>query len=136
MAFPGGRRGSEDRDLCSTAVRETREEVGLSLGAPLGRLDETESGRGLPAGPIFISPFVFELTERAETATNEEVQATVWIPLAELLEPGSASEYNFEQPGISATFPAIRYGRFTIWGLTYRILNGFFAILDRELPRP
>jgi 8-oxo-dGTP pyrophosphatase MutT (NUDIX family) len=136
MAFPGGRRSPEDRDLCSTAVRETLEEVGLRLGAPFGRLDETESGRGLPSGPLFISPFVFELEERVRTTTNEEVQEAVWVPLPELLDPGSAAGYNFERPGVSATFPAIRYKRFTIWGLTYRILESFFALLDRELPTP
>src|SRR5262245_34151321 len=31
MAFPGGRRSPEDRDLLATAVRETEEEVGLDL---------------------------------------------------------------------------------------------------------
>src|SRR5262245_41364530 len=38
MAFPGGRRDPKDTDLAATAARETHEEVGLGLGAPIARL--------------------------------------------------------------------------------------------------
>ena len=37
MALPGGRRDTEDRDLQTTAARETFEEVGISLRTPLER---------------------------------------------------------------------------------------------------
>ena len=50
MAFPGGRRGAEDEDLCSTAVRETLEEVELELGPAIGQLDDVHGGRADPAG--------------------------------------------------------------------------------------
>src|SRR6185436_21144367 len=42
MALPGGRRDARDIDLRATAMRETREEIGVELSTArlLGRLDD------------------------------------------------------------------------------------------------
>ena len=136
MALPGGRRDQGDPDLGSTAVRETLEEVGLSLGEPIGRLDDLARTRGLRRLDLVVSPFVFVLDDPQPIRPSDEVQDTVWIPLDHLLDARSAVEHRVELGGRSGTFPAVRYDRYTIWGLTYRILGRFSEILGLEIAAP
>ena len=39
-----------------------------------------------------------------------------------------------ERAGFHGSYPAFRYRRYTVWGLTYRILEKFVGILGRSLP--
>jgi hypothetical protein len=138
MAFPGGRRELADRDLQETAARETLEEVGVTLAKPIGRLDH--QGGDVRLGSVvprhLVAPFVYELPERPRITINHEVNATVWIPLSWILAPDSWVSYDMDRPGQQLSFPAFRYRDYTVWGLTYRILFGFFALLGREIPPP
>jgi 8-oxo-dGTP pyrophosphatase MutT (NUDIX family) len=134
MAFPGGRREGGEEDL-ETAVRETREEVGLDLerdGLLLGRLDGVQPRAGAPA--VAVVPFVFGVGPGAATRTNPEVDRTYWIPLRALRAPGAATEYlHALSSGDHLRFPAIVYDEQVIWGLTHRILAQFLEFA-REVP--
>lgn len=134
MAFPGGRRHAEDAHLAHTARRETEEEVGLSLGEPIGRLDDVSGTRHPHISPLVVAPFVYQLPERGPLALNHEVADTVWIPLEWILDPRSAVPYRLRRAGYENTFPAFRYDRYTVWGLTYRMLGNLAVVLGRELP--
>jgi len=132
MAFPGGRRDPGDPDIAATASRETLEEVGVQLERPIGRLDDFSGSRNPRVGALVVSPFVYLAHERPSLVPNVEVQSTVWIPVPWLLHPDSSFDYRFEREEFTGTFPAIRYDRYTVWGLTYRILGNLFAVLGRE----
>jgi 8-oxo-dGTP pyrophosphatase MutT (NUDIX family) len=132
MAFPGGRRDAKDPDIATTAWRETLEEVGVELDAPFGRLDDFAGSRNPRVPPLVVSPFVYEARERPVLSLNVEVQSTVWIPLPWILHPDSSTDYPFEREGFQGTFPAIRFERYTVWGLTYRILHNLFTVVGRE----
>ncbi len=132
MAFPGGRHDPSDSDISATAAREAFEEVGVQLERPFGRLDDFAGSRNPRVPPLVVSPFVYEMRERPTLVPNAEVQSTVWIPVPWILHPDSAYDYRFERPEFTGTFPAVRYDRFTVWGLTYRILGNLFAVLGRE----
>jgi 8-oxo-dGTP pyrophosphatase MutT (NUDIX family) len=132
MAFPGGRRDPRDPDIAATASRETLEEVGVRLKTPIGRLDDFTGNRNPRVGPLVVSPFVYELRERPRLVPNAEVQSTVWIPVPWILHADSWFDYPFEREGHSGTFPAIRFDRYTVWGLTYRILGNLFTVLGRD----
>ncbi|MFI5314800.1 MAG: NUDIX hydrolase [Myxococcota bacterium] len=129
MAFPGGRRDSADADLVATSRRETREEVGLALDPPIARLDDFANAR---AGALVVSPFVYEIAARPQLAPNREVQSTVWIPVSWLLHPDAAVDYAISRDSQKVVFPAVRYDRYTVWGLTYRILASLFEVLGRD----
>ena len=133
MAFPGGRYDSGDRDLEATASRETLEEIGVQLARPLGRLDDATGGRP-PDQHVLVASYVYELPERPELRPNHEVSSTIWIPLPSILDPESAVLYRFEHDEFRGSFPAFRYDRYTVWGLTYRILGSFVKIVGRSLP--
>ncbi len=134
MAFPGGRRDRTDPDLHTTARRETREEVGIGLNKPIGRIDDFTGTRNPRITPLVVAPYVFAVEERPIVVTNHEVNDTVWVPLPWILHPDSAVEYHFRHPEFEDRVPALRYRSFTIWGLTYRVLSNFVEVLDRSLP--
>lgn len=131
VALPGGRRDHSDTDLLETAMRETDEEVGITLpkvGAFVGALDEVAPGTSrLP--PLLIAPFVFAVpTTTAVTINEQEVDAAIWVPLAALRDERAASEILIELEGGSRAFPSLTYGEYVIWGLTHRILTQFLEI--------
>ncbi len=133
MAFPGGRKDASDFSLLQTAMRETEEEVGLSLESEavrLGRLAPTiPATHRLP--PITIFPFVFGVPSKTQArVASSEVDETLWVPLSRLQSPGSESTVEIHYPdGSSRDFPCLRINGRVVWGLTYRILVGFFGIL-------
>jgi 8-oxo-dGTP pyrophosphatase MutT (NUDIX family) len=136
MALPGGRSAPDDRDAEATAARETREEVGIDVerfGRRLGPLDVlTPMSDRAPR--ITVSPFVFAVPPDAEPVPNHEVAQAIWVPLAELAEPGAATEYLHEMgDGTFMSFPAYGARGNVVWGLTHRILTGFlelYALVD------
>ena len=128
MALPGGRRDPEDADLRETAVRETREEVGVDLnrsGLLVGRLaDLKPTSRAIPR--LVIAPFVFLLSEDADArVASSEIAAVYWVPLANLTAPGARSTVAVETPAGRREFPCYRVEGHPVWGLTYRILQRF-----------
>jgi 8-oxo-dGTP pyrophosphatase MutT (NUDIX family) len=139
MAFPGGRVDLPDESPEQAAVRETLEEVGLSLaaGERLGRLDDLEGRHaGRPPG-LVISAFVYHVPEPGSLVMQtSEVREAFWVPVRELVEPARQVRRAFHGTG-SFEFPGIVVGepdRHVVWGLTYRFLEVFFRALGRPFP--
>ena len=131
MAFPGGRSDPADADSLATAIRETREEVGIDLSreSVLGALDEVHPRPGAP--PIAVAPFVFAAVARTVAMPNHEVARALWVPLGELSNPGAATEHLHDLgEGRQLRFPAVGYQEYTIWGLTHRILSQFLELAN------
>ena len=133
MALPGGRRDPDDADVVETAVRETREEVGIDLtvdAEPIGRLDELRAVARHRPLDLVISPIVFALRNAVQlTLSPREVESAVWVPLSFFWSPEARATYSRTLDGIASDYPAFRYDRYTIWGLTHRILEGFLRIV-------
>jgi 8-oxo-dGTP pyrophosphatase MutT (NUDIX family) len=142
MAFPGGRRDDVDADPRATAVRETREEVGIDLeigGEMIGRLDDVIPGdsRGLVTR-LVVSPFVWWLRERPELVPNGvEVDEIHWAPIAPLLRGERDTTYAYDYRGQTIHFPAYRIGapdaERIVWGMTHRMLESLFTRLRAVL---
>jgi 8-oxo-dGTP pyrophosphatase MutT (NUDIX family) len=136
MAFPGGRREEGDASLLTTAIRETREEVGLDLeahGALLARLPDTPAvARGLRVGMV-IAPFVFALRSaprhRHELRLNDEIAEAIWTPLGPLARGESACTHPYVHQGKHIDLPGLRVGERVVWGLTHHMLQALFAAL-------
>jgi 8-oxo-dGTP pyrophosphatase MutT (NUDIX family) len=137
MALPGGRRDPSDRDDLATAMRETREEVGLDLSKQsllLGRLDDigaTAKGRQLD---MAISPFVFSVEPITNTVASSEVVATYWTPILPLFDGRAATSRRVDLPHGQTTAPAWNVEGNIVWGLTYRMLDNLFSIMRIRSP--
>jgi 8-oxo-dGTP pyrophosphatase MutT (NUDIX family) len=132
VGLPGGRAESRDEGLVHTAIRETEEEIGLTLVEDLhllGPLDETRATARTKSIDMKIAPFVFAATDAPDTLTlSDEVAATHWIPLAELFDSNHAASVTMPHAGQILRFPAIEVRGLTIWGLTLRMLRNFEAL--------
>lgn len=129
VGLPGGRAESHDEGLVDTAIRETEEEIGLSLareGHFLGPLDETRATARTRSIDMKIAPFVFAAEGAPDLLTlSDEVAATHWIPLVELFDSSHAASVTMPHAGQILRFPAIEVRGLTIWGLTLRMLRNF-----------
>ena len=131
MALPGGRRDPSDPNDLSTAIRETREEVGLELERDaelLGAIDDlraTAKGRTLD---LVVAPFVFCVKTLTPIVPSHEVVAAHWAPIKPLLDGTAQTELSVTQPGGVIRVPAWNVAGNAVWGLTYRMVCSFFAL--------
>jgi len=126
VAFPGGRREPTDADDLATAIRETREEIGLDLAKQarlIGQLDQLGATAAGRAVDMVIAPFVFELAEPSPLCTSDEVSDVFWTPLGPLLSGETRMTYCVETNGQVAEHPAFRVQNRIVWGLTQRMLT-------------
>lgn len=133
MAFPGGRKDESDESTLAAAIREAREEVSVDLveeGTLLGRLDSLPAmARGRRAG-LTIAPFVFAYTGRGPTSVDErEVAEALWVPLGPLARGEGAGTMPYNHEGTVFELPCLRVEGRVVWGLTYQMLQMFFAAL-------
>jgi 8-oxo-dGTP pyrophosphatase MutT (NUDIX family) len=120
LAFPGGKHDPGDASLLETAVRETREEVGLRLATDMyaTRLDDVEA----QWTGFRVAQFVFTLHEpQTVVAASSEVAATLWMPVDRLARREGAGTYQFSRAGFSVDLPCLRFGDYVLWGMTYRM---------------
>jgi 8-oxo-dGTP pyrophosphatase MutT (NUDIX family) len=86
IAFPGGRHETTDATLLATAIRETREEVGIDLGDAhlVARLPDVPAFTRSQRSGLVVTPFVFAVRGDFPVAPNHEVAETLWVPFSML----------------------------------------------------
>jgi 8-oxo-dGTP pyrophosphatase MutT (NUDIX family) len=133
MGLPGGRFQTGDTDLLATAVRETREELSLSLAPTtslLGVLDDVSPKMPIPR-PVVVRPFIFAIGHRPTLVPNAEVAFVLWVDLAELRREGVyRRETLIKIRGEDRAFPAYHLGDHVVWGLTERILTPLLELTE------
>jgi 8-oxo-dGTP pyrophosphatase MutT (NUDIX family) len=133
VSLPGGRHEAHDRDLLATAVRETREEVGVDLaaaGQPVGQLAPSWAmTRGLPR-PMSITPFVFTVAAPVAIALGDEATAAFWLPLARAAAGALDDVYVHRVGPLAWKLPCWRHEGRVVWGLTFAMLRRLLAIVD------
>ncbi len=126
IAFPGGAFSQQDKSLRETAIRETREEIGLDINQKdiLGSL---LSVRTLTSN-FNIVPFVTVQDKILETRILiDEVQRIVNAPLFDLLD---TLEIDLEHSTMSKErLYRLTYENEIIWGATARILKQLYDCL-------
>jgi len=137
IAFPGGRREARDASLLATAIRETREEVGLDLERAelVARLPEVPAFIRTKRGTLVVTPFVFAMRGEDVVVMNREVAATLWIPLASFARGEGKGTYRFTWEKKDYEVPCFRIGpeQKVLWGMTYRMLETMLHALGVAL---
>jgi 8-oxo-dGTP pyrophosphatase MutT (NUDIX family) len=137
MAFPGGRMDSADAHGYAVAVRETQEEIGLSLvehAHCIGRLSDLHARPQRGPFGMAVSPFVFRLdtdvTNGATFTPNHEVAEVIWVPLEFLLDEANQEEMTWRYKGVSMTVPCYWYEGRCIWGLSLMMLGELLDLVE------
>ena len=123
ISFPGGTRDDGDRDLLTTALRETFEEVGIRPEdvEVLGELDDLLAVTNFVVTPfvgVFPYPYDFKVS-------TEEIAELIEIPLSFFADPRNRRVEERLYRGRMVTVYFYDYGKYTVWGVTARILKGF-----------
>ncbi len=129
VAFPGGACETEDDNLEATALRETREEIGI---APqeiriLGRLRELVTVSGYCVAPIVgIIKWPFTLSLSAD-----EVSRAFTIPLLWLADPENRETRKQKRLGSDLEVIYYKpYGDEILWGATARMVKNLLEVLS------
>ena len=84
ISFPGGKLNSNDSDLLETALRETSEEIGLTI-IPSQVIGQLKPVVTLNSG-FMILPFISVVKEIPTLSANAEVEKIFHIPLKSFLK--------------------------------------------------
>ena len=137
IAFPGGRKEREDKDLKDTVQRETEEEVNISKDNYdiIGKLPKFYTGTG-----YVVTPFLAIMKQNSEwesliSPNLNEVEKIFYPKSYYLLSP---KFHLREKPPVNSSMSMtwkINYNDENIWGLTARVLVTISAGLGlREFP--
>jgi len=119
ISFPGGKLDADDSDLLQTALRETSEEIGLSITREqiIGQLEPVVT---LNSG-FLILPFISVIDNIPTLAANAEVEKIFHIPLEPFLKT-MAYDPNPSHNLIQEMY-TFEYQNQTVWGASARILK-------------
>jgi 8-oxo-dGTP pyrophosphatase MutT (NUDIX family) len=120
-----------DSDDFTTAVRETREEIGLELDGALGRMPAWLTRTHKNWMPMVVVPWVFHWQGPADCTLNHEVAEVFWVPIRALRDPDLTTSRSWKFAGKTWDMAGWDWKGRTIWGLTYHMLHSLLRQLDQ-----
>lgn len=129
VSFPGGSVEQVDGSAVETAMRETREEIGIpeSTIQPIGfldRFDTISDYRVLPVVGLLDSGLKW-IPDRSE------VDEVFTVPLAYIMDDSQFRRTEREYKGVQHTIWSLTWGEHVIWGVTAAIIRN---LVDRLAP--
>ncbi len=129
ISFPGGKSEKEDTSKYETALRETKEEIGIEPHKIewIGELSEIY----IPPSNFLVSAFVGCYTEEPFFVKEEkEVKEIIEVRVSDLLKPEIVKETQVTvQGGLKLKTPFLELNNQVVWGATAAILAEFKALV-------
>jgi len=129
VSFPGGAWENEDLTLQHTAIRETREELGISGEVEiLGSLTDLH----IPVSNFLVTPFVGWMDETPLFKPDpSEVQYVIEAPLQSLLSSSNIEMEVIARHDQAIQAPCYKIGNEKIWGATAMMLSEILVLASR-----
>ncbi len=128
ISFPGGRWETTDKSLYHTALRESREEIGINTHKVkfAGKLTDLY----IPPSNYLVSPYVGIFDGECQFEPEPlEVAEIIEVPFGFFLEASSLEDVDIKVRGMeSLSTPAFVFKENIIWGATAMILNEFIVL--------
>ena len=130
ISLPGGvfDRNEGDVSILDTAIRETKEEIGISIdhSSIIGELDDVPTH----VSDFIITPFIAYLDNLPPLSLNyHEIDSLVEVPLDGFFQDKVFSRENVELNGRKMMLDFFRIDGNVIWGSTGAILRQFLDLL-------
>jgi len=127
ISFPGGRREAYDTSPAATALRETREEIGLEPAniQVLGGMDRIHSNSGFCIIPVI----ALVRADYRLKIDRFEVDEVFTVPLEFFLQEANYKHRSITYNGKRQAFHELHYQGRRIWGITAGILANFRGML-------
>lgn len=131
VSFPGGVSEDSDADLIETAIRETREEIGVVCDrtSVVGALTPLM----IPVSGMNVHPFVACFDHKPGFITDtREVDYLIITELSLLINPATIAREKWNLHGMEMLVPYYNVSGNVIWGATAMILSEFLEIISRS----
>jgi 8-oxo-dGTP pyrophosphatase MutT (NUDIX family) len=134
ISFPGGSADDGDGSIIDTALRETKEEVGLDTTQIeiLGLYHDQWTPTGFSITPVI--GYLSSLPEL--TLNHHEVEEIIEIPVSFFLSPGNEQIRLVERFGKKLEVYYYNYGQHQVWGATAAILRSFLTDISKAIIPP
>ena len=128
ISLPGGIR-ENDESLNETALRETKEEVGIDSTKII--ISGSLTPFFIPVTGYIVHPFIGWCKEKPSTKIHEvEVNQLFSVSITELMDEKILQTEQWNIRGYDAIVPYYNFGKCKVWGATAAILSEFKSILE------
>lgn len=133
IAFPGGKEEISDPDLSFTALRETEEEIGVSMHKI--QIIRAFSEVYIPPSNFLVAPFLGIAKEEIQFILDpHEVKAIIEFPLRTLLDDEILTEVKMKTSYASEMLvPAFKIEDHIVWGATAMMLSELKELLKNSI---
>ncbi|MFW5974785.1 MAG: NUDIX hydrolase [Bacteroidota bacterium] len=133
ISFPGGQREKSDENLLQTALRETHEEIGVTVEPDqvVGKLSDLY----IPPSNFMVTPYVAIVDEAPSMRKDAyEVEKLIEIDLEDIIRPDAVyrKNINLEKYG-NVHVPCFLVDDQIIWGATAMIISELRIVLTKVM---
>lgn len=132
IGFPGGKYEKSDLQLRTTALRETYEEVGVSMEQV--KVKKRMTDIYIPPSNFIVRPYLGIVESPPTFKTNEEVDEIIEVKLSDLLDETFVSTKNLTTSYMeNIDVPCFELNNHTVWGATAMMLSEIKDLLKGQL---